>query len=191
MVTCFCFIFCHNKNIFNQFRGGHQQLFYLAVWFFCSAQLNVGLVYEPEASSAWPTTSAAFHWRAAGTSVLPTLRSATTGPVRAALSGSVAPGVRYGDVDSAKDLFIVTLLKQCGSHGYLRSISVFCRVWSRPPAEVRGVSDENRRRVYHYATLWVLLAGTTPQSAELQPELLWSKVVPHWLEWCEFDWDLF
>lgn len=64
---------------------------------------------------------------------------------------------------------------------------VLCRVWRRQPAEVSGVSDKVRRRIHRLATVWVLLPGSAPRPAELQPQGLWSKVVPHWLECCEWD----
>lgn len=62
---------------------------------------------------------------------------------------------------------------------------VLCRVWSRQPAEVSGVFNEVRWRIDCHAAVWVLVPGSAPQPAELQPQGLWSKVVPHWLECCE------
>lgn len=52
-------------------------------------------------------------------------------------------------------------------------------MWRGQPAEVSGVSDEVGRRVRGHAAVRVLVLGAAPQPAELQPQGLWSQVVPH------------
>lgn len=62
---------------------------------------------------------------------------------------------------------------------------VLCRVRCRQPAEGSGVFNEIRRRSLRHAAVRVLIPEPAARPAELQPEGLWSQVVPHGLERCE------
>lgn len=160
-----------------------------------SALLNVGWAYKPGGFSAWPTTSAVFLLRDAAASDLQTPRSATMAPVRITLNGSRVPGVRYEDDKHSHVVQGEVCCIEFSRNSYMSVFPFFacfgdpvlCRVWSRQPAEVSGVFNEVRWRDHRHAAVWMLVFEPTVQSAELQPEGLWSQVVQHWVECCEWD----